>query len=218
MTAMPDFAAQRLNMVEAQIRTNHVTDPRILQAMLELPREAFVPSARRAAAYADACVDLGKGRALLDPRSFAKLVQAAEIGEGETVLDLGCATGYSTAVLARLAARVTGLEEDAGLLQAARTQLSGSANVGFALGPLAAGWPAAAPYDVIVLNGSVDFVPDGLFAQLNEDGRLVCVMRRRAGGQAMVYTRHDGAIGDRAVFDADVPPLPGFERRQGFVF
>jgi protein-L-isoaspartate(D-aspartate) O-methyltransferase len=215
---MSNFAIQRLNMVEAQVRANDVTDSRIQRAMLEVPREAFVPPAVRAAAYADACVEVAKGRVLLDPRCFAKMLQAAEIGESNTVLDIGCASGYSTAIIARLAARATGLEEDAALARTARNLLSGVANATVAEGPLVAGWPAAAPYDVIILNGSVDFVPEALFAQLREDGRLVCVMRLGAAGQAVVHTKHDGAIGDRAVFDADIPLLPGFARRPAFVF
>lgn len=215
---MTDYAALRRNMVDTQLRTNDVTDARLIRAMLEVPREAFVPPQRRAAAYSDLCVELGRGRVLLDPRTFAKLAQAVEIGAHDNVLDVGCASGFSTAVLARVAAKVVGLEEDAALLASARAALRGAANITLAEGPLAAGWTAGAPYDVIFMNGAVEFVPPALFEQLNENGRLACVMRVNSAGQAMVFTRHDGAIGDRAVFDAGVPKLPGFERRKSFIF
>jgi protein-L-isoaspartate(D-aspartate) O-methyltransferase len=218
ITRMSDFALQRRNMVDAQLRTNDVTDPRIHRAMLDVPREAFVPETRQSVAYAERCLELGAGRALLDPRAFAKLVQASAIEDSDTVLDIGCATGYSTAILSRLAARVIALEEDAVLSAGARTRLGSVANVTLASGSLAAGWPPLAPYDAIFLNGSVEFVPEALFAQVNEGGRLACFMRMRAGGAAVVFTRHEGAIGDRQIFDADVPVLPGFKRRQGFVF
>ena len=215
---MTDFAALRRTMVETQLRTNDVTDSRIQRAMLDVPREAFVPPARRASAYAEHCVELGKERVLADARSFAKLVQALEIEPNETVLDIGCGSGYSTAVLAQLAARVVGLECDADLLAAARANLSVASNVTLASGPLPEGWPSRAPYGAIILNGSVDFIPPAVLEQLAEGGRLGCFMRMRAGGQAVVHTRHDGAIGDRVVFDADLPLLPGFARRPSFVF
>ena len=215
---MTDFAALRRNMVDTQLRTNDVTDPRILRAMGEVPREVFVPAAKRSAAYAERCVEAGEGRVLLDPRCFGKLVQAAKVEETDSVLDVGCASGYSTAVLAHLAARVTALEENAELFRVAKTNLRAASNATLVQGPLVAGSQQDAPYDVIILNGAVDFVPKELFAQLNEDGRLVCIIRTGTSGQAVVHTRHDGAIGDRPVFDAFAPVLPGFERRQGFVF
>jgi protein-L-isoaspartate(D-aspartate) O-methyltransferase len=215
---MPVFAALRRNMVDTQLRTSDVTDPRILHAMGEVPREIFVPPAKRSTAYAERCVEVGKGRVILDPRCFAKLVQAAGIEDADNVLDVGCGSGYSTAVIARLAAYVMALEEDAALLQTANENLRAVPNATLVNGPLAAGWAQSAPYEVILLNGAVDFVPKDLFAQLSEDGRLVCIVRTGASGQAVVHTRHNGAIGDRPVFDANAPVLPGFRRRQGFVF
>ena len=215
---MTDFAVQRRTMVESQIRPADVTDLRIQEAMLEIAREDFVPAAARAGVYADRSIVLAPGRAMLDPRSFAKLVQAAAIESTERVLDIGCASGYSSAVIARIAVHVTALEENALLMRAARQLLRAAANVALAEGPLFAGWREGAPYDVIVMEGSVDFVPDSLFEQLGEGGRLAVVIRERAGGRAMVFTRNNGAIGERAVFDADVPPLPGFLKARGFTF
>ena len=216
---MPDFHSQRLNMVESQVRTNDVTDVRILEAMREIPRERFVPSAKRALAYADAAIEVVPGRSMLDPRTFSKLAQLAEIAPTDRILDVGSASGYSAAVLARLAVRVIGLEEDAELMRIATDALgSWGKNVQLVQGQLAKGYPAEAPYDVIFLNGSVEVVPQALQAQLAAGGRLVAIVQTGALGQATLFLQETGRIGARVDFDAAAPSLPGFRKPREFVF
>lgn len=217
---MPDYEAQRLNMVDLQVRANDVTDMRIHVAMREIPREQFVPASRRAIAYADAPVEVVANRYLLDPRVLSKLVQLAEIGAGDSVLDVGCTTGYSTAIIARLAAKVTGLEQDAELVRVASDMVPavGATNAIVVQGVLADGFRAGAPYDAIIVNGAVEKVPDALLAQLAEGGRLVAVVQSGAQGRAHLYLRRSGRIGSRAAFDASAPLLPGFRQKVGFVF
>lgn len=221
---MTDFHAARVNMVENQVRCNAVTDARLIAAMTTTPRELFVPPARRGIAYMDEDVRLtepgGPARYLLQPRAFAKLVQLAEVGEGDVVLDIGCATGYSTAVLARLAARVVGLEEDAGLANAATAALTGLqiSNATVATGPLRDGLAREAPFDVIFVNGSVPAVPANLFGQIAEGGRLVAVIGMGAAAHGQVFVKSNGVTSGRVAFDAIVHPLPGFEVAEGFVF
>jgi protein-L-isoaspartate(D-aspartate) O-methyltransferase len=217
---MPDYAAQRLNMVESQVRANDVTDVRVHAAMRAVPRERFVPATKRAVAYADAAIELVPGRYLLEPRTFAKMLQLAEIAPGDSVLDVGCATGYSAAVLGKLAARVIGLEEDADLVRVASDMLAalGAANARVVQGALAGGHAAAAPYEVIFIDGAVERVPDALLAQLAEGGRLVSVLQRGPQGRATLFLREDGHVGQRAAFDASAPLLAGFRQAAGFVF
>ena len=218
---MLQFAAQRYNMVEAQVRINDVTDPRIHAAMGEIPRERFVPAAKRALAYADVPVEVAPGRFLLDPRSFAKLISMADISETDTVLDVGAATGYSSAVLARLAKTVIALEQDAELVRAAYELLPqvGAANAIVTQGALATGLKAKAPFDLIVVGGAIPQAPDALLAQLAEGGRLVAVIGDGgARGRAELFVRDRGGIGQRSGFDAVVPPLVGFSKTVGFVF
>lgn len=216
---MPDYAAQRFNMVESQVRTNDVPDRRIQKALLEVPRERFVPAAKRAMAYAEAAVEVVPGRFLLEPRTFAKLLYLASIGPEDTVLDIGCATGYSTAVLARLAKRVTGLEADADLVRVASDMLPavGAVNATVAQGPLTEGHRAGAPYDAIVIEGAVETVPDALTAQLAEGGRLVAMVQQGAQVRAYLYLRHRDHVGYRRDFDGSAPLLAGFRKRVGFV-
>jgi protein-L-isoaspartate(D-aspartate) O-methyltransferase len=176
---MADYAQARRVMVDRQVRTADVTDLRIISALLEVPREVFVPAARRAIAYLDLDVPVNvHGRVLLKPMVFAKLLQAAGIGETDRVLDVGCATGYSAAVLAKLAGEVVALEEDAALARGAGETLAqaGATNLSVVSGALAAGWAERAPYDVIVLEGAADVVPDSLLSQLKDGGRLVAVV------------------------------------------
>jgi protein-L-isoaspartate(D-aspartate) O-methyltransferase len=217
---MPDSARQRAAMVESQLRTNDVTDPRILKAMGEIPRERFVPAALSPVAYMEGCVSLGKGRALLDPRCFAKLAQLAEVRASDRVLDVGCLTGYSTLVLSRLAAHVVGLEEDGELKRTAEKSLSqlGVANVEFVQGSLDQGCVQKAPFDIIFINGTTEIRPERLLAQLAEGGRLVAILRDGAAGHAGLFLKHEGAVSERSAFDAQVPNLPGFQKVAGFVF
>jgi protein-L-isoaspartate(D-aspartate) O-methyltransferase len=215
---MPDYAAQRQNMLEAQVRANDVTDLRLQQAMLEVPREDFVPPERRSVAYMEACVPLKPGRWLLDPRSFAKLAQLAAIRPTDVILDVACGSGYSTAVLSQLGATVWGLEEDPELLARAMQLLAGVRNAKTVQGALTNGLKRHAPFDVIFVNGACGVRPAALLEQLKDGGRLVCILCDDSPGRGHLFVRADGAISDRAAFDALVPVLPGFEKAPSFVF
>ncbi|NJO22355.1 MAG: protein-L-isoaspartate O-methyltransferase [Sphingomonadales bacterium] len=217
---MNDFATQRINMVDSQVRPSDVTDRRILRAMLALPRETFVPGQVKATAYMDEHLALGQGRYLLAPRTFAKLVQLLAIGEDDAVLDVACATGYSTAVLATLARSVVGLEGNAGLAQQAQTALAGlgRTNTMVKTGELTAGAPGEGPFDAILINGCVVDVPDALLDQLKDGGRLAAVRCDGPVGQATLWRRHGTSFDARPAFDAGAPLLPGFEKQPGFVF
>lgn len=220
---MIDYAAARTLMVETQIRTEGVTDYRIIKTMADVPRERFVPSRARPFAYTDidiAVKDDGHTRHMIRPATLARLIQAAAIASGDFVLVVGCGTGYTPAVIANLANSVIALESDEHLAQTAGATLTelGIGNVAVVTGPLEAGYPAEAPYDVIFVDGAVEFVPEALFAQLREGGRLVAVVGYNRAASAMVYTRTDDDIGSRPAFDAFVPALPGFSRPREFVF
>jgi len=220
---MTDFARARRMMVDSQIRINDVTDLRVIAAFGEIPRELFVPADKQALAYADQHIPVGGegGRCLLKPMVLAKLIQVADIGEGDRVLDVGCATGYSTAILARLADKVVALEQDPVLAKLAAENLGrmGVTNVRFASGPLTKGAPAQGPYDVILLDGSSEVEPELLMRQLKEGGRLVGVIGRAPVGRAMVYRSSAGHASPHPSFDAAGPPLlPGFAKPPQFVF
>lgn len=218
---MNDFATQRTNMVDSQVRPSDVTDRRIVRAMLAVPREAFVPEQVKATAYMDEHLALGQERRyMLAPRTFAKLVQLLAIGEDDAVLDVACATGYSTAVLATLARSVVGVEENAVLGQRARELLAGLGrqNATVRVGALTAGAPDEGPFDAILVNGCVADVPDALLDQLKDGGRLTAVRSDGGVGQATLWRRHGTSFDARPAFDAGAPLLPGFEKRPGFVF
>ncbi|MGY8665526.1 protein-L-isoaspartate O-methyltransferase [Bradyrhizobium sp. UFLA05-109] len=221
---MSGFATARQKMVDGQVRTSDVTDRRILDAMLTIPREAFVPASRQALAYLDLDLDVAEDgsakRYLIKPALTAKLLQAAEIGEADRVLVVGCATGYVAALAARLAAQVTATESDSALAAKAKSNLAaqGFANVACAAAPSGDGDPAAAPYDVIILNGATEVTPSALFEQLKEGGRLVGVSAETMPQRAMIVTRAHGEFGYRALFDAAAPILPGLARMPAFVF
>jgi protein-L-isoaspartate(D-aspartate) O-methyltransferase len=215
---MTDFAAARRNMVDGQIRTADVTDLRLLWAFQEVPRERFVPSQSAGLAYLDFDLPVAQGRCLIKPRVLAKMLQAAGIAATDRVLDVGCATGYGAAILARAAARVVALEENAELARTARETLADWKNIETVSGPLVAGWSAAAPYDLIVLEGATEVVPEGLLGQLSDGGRLVCVLGGDPAAKAMLYVRSGKDVGGRAVFDTAAPVLPGFVRPPAFAF
>ena len=222
--ASTNFTAARINMVNSQVRPTDVTDYALIDAMLDIPRERFVPSDRRFAAYIDEDVpisrDEGAERYLMEASPFARLAQLTDVGPDDTILDVGCGTGYSTAVLARIGGSVIALESDPDLAAYATDALVELSvdNAAVVEGPLAEGYAKEAPYDVIVLGGSVDHVPEALLDQLGEGGRLVAVVGRGPAARAMLYVRDGGIVGSRAAFNAGVPPLPGFEREVGFVF
>ena len=217
---MNDFATQRINMVDSQVRPSDVTDRRILRAMLAVPREAFVPEQVKATAYMDERLALGQGRFLLAPRTFAKLVQLLTIGEDDAVLDVGCATGYSTAVLGMLARSVVGVEENAALAERARGALAGlgRTNAVVKTGALTTGAPNEGPFDAILVNGCVVDIPDALLDQLKDGGRLAAIRADGRVGQATIWRRHGTSFDARPAFDAGAPVLPGFEKQPGFVF
>jgi protein-L-isoaspartate(D-aspartate) O-methyltransferase len=217
---MFDAANARRLMVDGQVRTADVTDAAVLEAMLTLPRERFLPPALSQLAYVDGDIPVAKGRALLKPMVLAKLVQAARIDAGDRVLDVACATGYSSAVLARLSASVVALEEDPDLARQAKESLAavGANAVDVVTGPLSAGWPAGAPYDVILLNGATEVAPETLGSQLKSDGRLVAVYGRAPASKAMVFHLIEGHMVGRPIFDAAAKLLPGFSAPPAFVF
>jgi len=216
-----DFAAARENMVENDVRTNDVTDRRLIAAMRAIPREEFVPAAGREVAYGGLSVPLGGGRYLLEARCFSKLVQAAEIQAGDRVLDIGCGSGYSAVVLGRLADEVVAVEEDEALAQAAERNIAAqrAANVSVRRGALSAGAPGQGPFEVILIEGMIEEVPPALISQLKPEGRLLAVVASSGRlGRAMSFVRAGEGLSGRALFDASVPPLPGFAKKRAFVF
>jgi len=214
------FEAARANMVDGQVRTADVTEPALIAAMRAIPRERFVPAGLESLAYMGDALEVAPCRFLLDPRVFAKLAQLADLGPGDTVLVVGGATGYSAAVLARLAASVVLLESDAGLAARAGEALAalGIANVSVATGPLAAGHPAGTPYDAIFLEGAVPARPDALVAQLKPAGRLVGIVTDSGLGKAHIFQKASAGMSSRIAFDASAAPLPGFAAAPSFVF
>lgn len=216
-----DYAAQRANMVDSQLRTNKVTDIPLLAAFESVPRELFVPEARRGVAYVDEDLAIGPERYLMEPMVLARLLQAAEVEAGDIVLDIGCGTGYSSAILARLAATVVAVESEAALAETANRTLGKLEvdNVVVVEGPLGEGYPKQAPYNVILIGGCVAEVPEAVYGQLAEGGRLVTVVRDGPGmGRASLMKRTESLVAQRALFDAGTPFLPGFTREAGFVF
>lgn len=222
---MIDFNAARLNMVESQVRPNGITDSRLIEAMGQLPRELFVPAGREDFAYMDEDVLLARGgeqpRFMMEPMAFARLVQLAQIREGDSILDVGCGTGYATAILARVGGRVTGFETDAALAEAARQNIAKLMVPNAQIvtgGSLADGPSGSDKFDVIFVNGRVPAFPEGLAKLLKVGGRMVSVEGSLSMGRAYL-TLHDGAFSRRAAFDASVPLLPGFlPVRPAFVF
>ncbi len=220
-----DFAELRVKMVDGQIRTEDVTHVPLLEAMLDVPREMFVPESRKSFAYLDNDLLIAgepgaQRRYLMEPAPFAKLVQLAEIGKGDKVLVVGTASGYSAAILSRLARSVVALESDASLAERAETTLKalGCDNVVVVRGPLTGGHREAAPYDVIVIEGCVQKVPEALLDQLADRGRLVAIEGQGNAGTAQIYLKADGVTTGRRAFNAAVKPLPGFERAPAFEF
>ncbi|MDO5704959.1 MAG: protein-L-isoaspartate O-methyltransferase [Paracoccus sp. (in: a-proteobacteria)] len=215
---MPDFAARRLMMVDTQVRPNDVTKFPVIEAMLTIPREDFVPDSRRDVAYSGENVDIGGGRVLLEPRTLGKMADALDVQPGDLVLDLGCGYGYSTAVLARMAQAVVAVEQDEEMAREAEVRLSqaGVDNAAVVHGGLTTGWPGQAPYDAIFIGGAVEEVPETLNEQLKEGGRIVAVFAEGNLGVVRIGYRLNGRINWRFAFNAHAPLLPGFELSRGF--
>ncbi|SHL82462.1 protein-L-isoaspartate(D-aspartate) O-methyltransferase [Roseovarius litoreus] len=217
---MTDYAARRTVMVDTQVRPSDVTKFPIIDAMLDVPREAFVPRHLREAAYMGENIDLGGGRVILEPRTLAKLLDSLDIRSSELVLDVGSALGYSAAVIARMAEAVVAVEEDADMANEAQSLLSenGADNVIVHHGPLAEGAPEHGPYDVIVVEGGVGDLPQTLIEQVKQGGRIACLFMEGALGAVRIGYKVDGDISWRYAFNAGAPVLPGFERYKVFTF
>jgi len=210
----------RINMVNNQLLTNKLRDDRIVQALLSVPRENFVPKTLQGVAYLDEDIALGSERILMEPMAFARILQAANIASTDIVLDIACATGYSTAVLAQLAATVVGLETDESAVAAAEAQLEALQidNAAVVVGYLAAGCEEQGPYDCILVNGAVEVLPEAYASQLAEGGRLVIIERKGPLSQAVLYANRDGLVSRRELFDAMAPVLSGFQAATSFQF
>lgn len=221
---MVDFERARKVMVENQLRTYSITDRRVLAAMAEVPRERFVPEERRALAYFDGAhkldVATGARRYLSAPAPFARLVQLASINSSDAVLDLACGPGYSTAVLARLAPTVVGIESEPDLVAMALANLEalGVGNAAIIEGSIASGARSKAPFDVIIMEGAVESVPDALFAQLRDGGRLVAIIRKNVTAVANLFVRSGDDVAARPDFDANLPALGEETPAAAFVF
>lgn len=217
---MTDFAKRRTMMVDTQVRPSDVTKFPIIDAMLAVPREDFVPDHLREAAYVGENLNLGNGRILLEPRTFAKLIDALDIQPHHVVLDLGCGFGYSTAVLAHICDFVVGVEDSASVVSNAQEVLSrhGVDNAAVMEGALAQGAEKSGPYDIILIEGAVEEVPVNLLDQLREGGRIGCIFVEGALGVARIGHKVDGVVNWRHSFNASAPVMPDFKKAAAFSF
>ncbi|MCU9849088.1 protein-L-isoaspartate O-methyltransferase [Defluviimonas sp. WL0024] len=215
---MTDFAALRTMMVDTQVRPNDVTKFPIIEAMLSVPREAFVPGSRREAAYVGGNLAIGAGREMLEARTLAKMLDALDIQPSDLVLDIGCGLGYTTAVIARIAEAVVGVEEDPELAAQAQSRLSaeGADNAAVIEAPLAGGAAKHGPYDAIVVEGAAETVPAAVLAQLKEGGRIACLFMEGPLGLCRIGHKADGQVTWRLAFNASAPVLPGFDQKRTF--
>ena len=215
-----DFAVARHNMVESQIRPNRVTDPYILEAIAQLPREAFVPDSLAGVAYIDEAIPVGAGRYLMEPMVLARLLQTLEVQQDDVALLVGCGGGYEAAILSCLASTVVALENDAGLAAKASDVMASLSidTVAVVEGELTQGFARQAPYDVIVINGAVAEIPTAISQQLAEGGRLAAIVGVGPMGKGTLVSRINGVFTSRMVFDAGTPMLAGFEPASSFSF
>ena len=218
--SMTDFVKHRQNMIDTQLRTNKITDERLLDALLKIPRELFVPEKLSARAYIDEDLNIGEGRYLIQPMIFARMIQSVAISSNDVVLDVACGTAYSSAVIGRLAGTVVALESEIALIQKATALLSslGLDNVMVEKGSVKKGWKVQAPYDVITINGACSTIPETFFGQLAEGGRLCAVNQDNNGvGKACLWIKNNNVVSRRELFDANSPSLSEFIEEKGFV-
>lgn len=216
-----DFIIARQNMVRNQITANRVTNPLIINAMAEVPREEFVPSKWRHVAYMDDTIYLDDERSMMEPVALARILQAASIGAGDVVLTIGAGSGYAASIIAHLASVVVALESDTTLAGKATRILANQSidTVAVVEGALADGYPSQAPYDVIILEGMIDTLPTSLTDQLADGGRLIAVFSTTTSiGRAILFTRNKGKLKQQDLFDIDIPFLPDFKTKMTFVF
>jgi protein-L-isoaspartate(D-aspartate) O-methyltransferase len=217
MMSETTFEAMREAMVTNQLRTSAVSDPLVVEAMRAVPREAFVPVERAELAYVDTPTPIGEGRAINPPLVTGRLLTALAPRRGETALVIGAATGYSAALLAELGVTVTAVEENAALAQVAESALAG-AGVTFHVGPLSQGAPAAAPYDMVLIDGAVEHLPDVLKGQVRDGGRIAAVVAERGVTRLTLGRKSGDALVLEDFADAEAVTLPGFAVTKGFVF
>lgn len=215
---MTDFTSRRTMMVDTQVRPSDVTKFPIIDAMLATPREAYVPDNKREAAYIGENLALDEGRVMLEPRTLAKMLEALDVQPAHVALDVACGLGYSTAILSRLCEFVVGLEDDEARAQEAQSILSqnGIDNAAVMTRALAEGAAKSGPYDIIIIQGGVELVPEALFDQLREGGRMACIFLEGKLGVVRVGHKIDGAMNWRFAFNASAPVLTGFEKRAVF--
>ena len=215
-----DFSAARHNMVESQVRPNRVNDPYVIDAIADLPREAFVPKALAGVAYVDEALAIGSGRYMMEAMVLARLLQAAEVQDDDVALLVGCGCGYEAAVLSQLASTVVALESDSELAERASDIMAdmGIDTVAVVEGELGQGFARQAPYDVIFINGAVTEIPSQISDQLAEGGRLVAIVGEGPMGKATLETKNGGVLSSRMIFDAGTPLLSGFEPTASFSF
>ena len=216
---MTDFAQRRTMMVDTQVRPNEVTSYPVIEAMLNVPREQFVPDARRDVAYAGENIDLRPGRVLLEPRTLGRMIEVLDLQNSDLVLHVGCGLGYSAAVMARIVEAVVAVEEDADLAADAQERLSAQEvyNVAVVHGPLNEGYAKQGPYDVILIEGAIEELPAALSDQLRDGGRIVALFLEGNLGVVRIGQKIDGRVNWRFAFNAAAPLLPGFARKMGFV-
>ncbi|PCJ44715.1 MAG: protein-L-isoaspartate O-methyltransferase [Alphaproteobacteria bacterium] len=217
---MSDTASARQHMIDSQLRPNEMNDETVIQAITDTRREKFVPKSLGGVAYHDDVIQVVPGRYMMGPMVFGRLIGAVDVKKTDLVLDIGCATGYSSAVLGRLAEAVVALEEDEILAKKATNILAEEAcdNVAVVTGPLTEGLAAQGPYDLIFINGMIDYLPQSLINQIAEGGRLICVINDNGIGRATYVTAENGIVGKRVLFDANIPELSSFKKKQKFRF
>ncbi|SFS22044.1 protein-L-isoaspartate(D-aspartate) O-methyltransferase [Yoonia litorea] len=215
---MTDFTARRTMMVDTQVRPSDVTKFPIIDAMLSVPREAYVPDSKREAAYIGENLQIDSDRVMLEPRTLAKMLEALNVQPSHVALDIGCGLGYSTAVLAQMCDFVVAVEDEEGRAQEAQSILSdqGVDNAAVMSGPLAEGAAKSGPYDIITIQGGVEDVPQALTDQLREGGRIACVFLEGTLGVVRVGHKLDGVVNWRFAFNASAPILAGFEKAKVF--